>query len=97
MNEINSEKYVNIIEHDLYRLMMKEDIQELFVFFELDEEEEIAEQVLQKNTLCNFVQSIFDDRAPTIWNEKTTNFQIYSFRDTQNQISEIVNRLVNIS
>jgi len=43
MNEINSERYVNIIEHDLYRLMMKEDIQELFVFFELDQEEEIAE------------------------------------------------------
>lgn len=43
MNEINSEKYVNIIEHDLYRLMIKEDIQELFVFFELDQEEEIAE------------------------------------------------------
>ena len=43
MNEINSEKYVNIIEHDLYRLMIKEDIQELFAFFELDEEEEIAE------------------------------------------------------
>tara|TARA_B110000305_G_scaffold202757_1_gene231310 strand:+ start:232 stop:456 length:225 start_codon:yes stop_codon:yes gene_type:complete len=43
MNEINSEKYVHIIEHDLYQLIMKEDIQELFVFFELDEEEEIAE------------------------------------------------------
>lgn len=52
---------------------------------------------MQKNTLCNFVQSIFDDRAPTIWNEKTTNFQLYSFRDTQNQIPEIVNRLVNMS
>lgn len=26
MNEINSEKYVHIIEHDLYRLIMKEDI-----------------------------------------------------------------------
>ena len=39
LNDINENCYAGMLEHDLYKLLMKDNIKELFDFFQVDRHE----------------------------------------------------------
>lgn len=78
-------------------MLQKDDVKELFPFFQVDTQEEILEQIGEGNVFCNFVQVLIDTKAPPMWNsDEGIQFAIQEFRDTTNREEEIVNRIVNI-
>lgn len=96
--KINKRKYAELLEHDLYKIMEKDDMQEIFEFFDISKYEFAAEQSSNdKNLHCNFEFTLTHDHIPTIWNESGTTIPMNKFRDPQNQNEEIVHRLANIA
>ena len=68
INDINNKNYRNILEMDLFMMLLNCDVKELYPFFQVDAQEEILEQIGDGNVFCNFVQILVDSKAPPMWN-----------------------------
>ena len=78
--------------------MFKDNIQEIYKFFEYNKQEEMLEMDTNQNNLfCNFESLLNNDKIPTTWSHDQTNYFMYHLRDVQNEVEEIVNRLHNIA
>ena len=82
INKINSASYIAFVEHDLFRIMAKNDISEIFKFFEVSDYEELEEMKLgTKNLFCNFEKALIHEDLPAVWNESGLRLLMNRFRD----------------
>lgn len=87
-----------MLEYDIFKLMQKGDISEIFDFFDVSISEENDEIMSgQQNLFCNFESTLIHELVPTIWNLTGLRIPMNSFRDPLNQMEEIVYRLYNMA
>lgn len=82
INRINSHLYSAFIENDLFRIMSRSEISEIFKFFEVSDFEEFEEIKLGTvNGFCNFEKALIHEDLPTVWNNEGLRLPMQKFRD----------------
>lgn len=95
--KVNRRAYTELLENDLFKILSKENIHDIFEFFKFSDQEELEEMKMGKrNVFCNFEQSLIHEDLPTVWDRSGLRLAMYKFRDPQNQEEEIVQRITNL-
>lgn len=90
--KLNEFKYASVIENDLVHIIQSGRVKEIAPFFDISQQENQDQDIMQENIYCNFEKVLKDDKLPHVWFENSGSKSLYQgelFED-ENQEEEIV-------